>query len=60
MTSLPDVIDVPVADRPGPTLAVAVWIQTYLLVPDIELDVVGLVHGRRDTQERAVQRLRLG
>jgi hypothetical protein len=57
LETLLDVVNVPVADRPRHALAVAIGIQTDVLVCDIELDVVRLVHGGRYTQELAVQRL---
>src|SRR6266498_1566247 len=54
-----DVVDLPEADGPRHTLAVAFGVQTQLLLSDPEPDVVRLVRVRLDPQELAVQRLRL-
>src|SRR2546423_13270852 len=52
-----DVVHVPVADRAGDPVAVAVGIQAHMLPGDVEADVVGLVHGRPHAQQLAVQGL---
>jgi hypothetical protein len=58
--TLVDVVDVPVADRPRHALAMIVGVPTRLLPLDTEPNVVGLVHGGRDSQECPVQLLRSG
>src|SRR5689334_1306121 len=40
----------PVADRPGHALAVAVGIETDVLAAHLEADIVGLIRIRLDTQ----------
>lgn len=54
-----DVVDAPVADRCRHPLAIDVQIETDLPVADTEPDVGGLVRVGRDTQQPAVQSLRL-
>jgi hypothetical protein len=50
----------PAADRPRHALAMTMGVQTHLLPLDTEPNVVGLVHGGRDSQECPVQLLRSG
>src|SRR5207237_7840083 len=59
LESLLDVVDLPVADRPGHALAVAVGIEPELEIAEPESDVVRLVGIRLDAEEPAVQAHRL-
>jgi hypothetical protein len=59
LEALVDVVDVPVGERSGHALAVAVGVQADVLAVDLEADVVGLVGDRRDAGELGVQRLGL-
>src|ERR687897_3464035 len=54
LQALLDVVNMPVGERPGHPLAVAVRVQTEILAVDFEADVVGLVRVGLHARELAV------